>query len=155
MTGYIIGGLLILIAIFFYVRYAQKYTKRFAQVGLCAAQTYIMFGDKSALCASRAVCSAMSKPDKDQLLNFIAQIPVKGDGIDEELATQRRIQLVTHIKLDKNGVTESVAFKNELKNLSEDWLKAVMKCDAEIADKLFRAASSKHIIESLKNKTIN
>jgi hypothetical protein len=133
MTGYIISGLLIAIGIFFYIRYAQKYTKRFAHVGLCAAQTYIMFGDTAALCATRAVSAAMSKNDKDQLLNFIAQITIKGDGIDEELASQRRSQLLMHIKLDKNGVAESVAFKKELKLLSEDWLSAVMKCDYEIA----------------------
>ncbi len=149
MTGYIISGLLIAIGIFFYIRYAQKYTKRFAHVGLCAAQTYIMFGDTAALCATRAVSAAMSKNDKDQLLNFIAQIPVKGDGIDEELASQRRSQLVMHIRLDKNGVAESVAFKKELKHLSEDWLSAVMKCDYEIADKLFKEASAKNIVSNL------
>ncbi len=149
MTGYIISGLLIAIGIFFYIRYAQKYTKRFAHVGLCAAQTYIMFGDTAALCATRAVSAAMSKNDKDQLLNFIAQIPVKGDGTDEELASQRRSQLVMHIRLDKNGVAESVAFKKELKHLSEDWLSAVMKCDYEIADKLFKEASAKNIVSNL------
>lgn len=149
MNSYIISGLLIAVGIFFYIRYAQKYTKRFAKVGLCAAQTYIMFGDTTAMCASRAVASAMSKQDKDQLLTFIAQIPVKGDGIDEESATQRRLQLVTHIRLDKNGMSESVAFKNELKHLSEDWLQAVMKCDIETAEKLFRSAITKNVINSL------
>ncbi len=149
MTNYIIGGFLIVMGIFFYIRYAQKYTKRFAHIGLCAAQTYIMFGDTAALCASRAVSSAMSKVDKDQLLNFIAQIPVTVDGIDEELASQRRAQLVFDIKADKNGLAESVAFKKELKHLSEDWLKAVMKCDAEIADKLFKEASAKNIVSNL------
>ncbi len=152
MTNYIIGGLLIVIGIFFYIRYAQKYTKRFAHIGLCAAQTYIMFGDAAALCASRAVSAAMSKIDKEQLLTLLAQIPVKGDGIDEELASQRRSQLVLHIRLDKNGVAESVAFKKELKFLSEDWLKAVMKCDYEIADKLFREASLANIVSGLSKK---
>lgn len=146
MTVYIIVGLLIVIAIFFYIRYAQKYTKRFAHIGLCAAQTYVMFDDKTALCASRAVSAAMSKVDKEQLLTFLAQIPVKVDGVDEELASQRRAQLIMHIISDKNGLAESVAFKKELKHLSEDWLKAVMKCDAEIADKLFKEAIAKNVI---------
>lgn len=155
MNSYIISGLLIAVGIFFYIRYAQKYTKRFAHVGLCAAQTYIMFGDSAAMCATRAVSAAMSKIDKSQLLRFISQIPVIGDGIDEQTATRRRSELVTLITLDKNGVAESVTFKKELQQLSENWLQAVMKCDAEIANKLFKEASLKNVIEGLKNKSMN
>lgn len=114
-----------------------------------------MFGDTTAMIASRAVASATSKKDKNQLLTFISQIPVNGDGFNEEAAMQRRQQLVTQITLDKNGMSESVALKKELKDLSEDWLQAVTKCDIEISEKMFREASSKHIIESLKNKTIS
>lgn len=149
MTVYFVVGLLIVISIFFYIRYAQKYTKRFAQVGLCAAQTYVKFDDKSALCASRAVSATMSKVDKAQLLNFLARIPVYGDGVDEELASQRRAQLLLHINSDKSGLKESIAFKNELEHLSKDWLQAVAKCDAEIADKLYKEAISKNTINSL------
>lgn len=149
MTVYFVVGLLIVIGIFFYIRYAQKYTKRFAHVGLCAAQTYIMFNDKSALCATRTVAATMSKVDKAQLLTFLARIPINADGVDEESASQRRAQLLMHISSDKSGLTESVVFKNELEHLSKDWLQAVAKCDAEIADKLYKEAISKNVINNL------
>jgi len=152
MTAYIVSGLLIVIGLFFYIRYTKKYSKRFAHIGLSAAQTYIMFGDMAGLCATRTVCASMSKFDKEQLLVMFKHIPVGGDGLDEQLATQRRSELVSLITLDKNGVAASSTFKNELKDLSEDWLQAVMKCDYDIADKLFRDAASKNIVNSLKNK---
>jgi hypothetical protein len=150
MTVYIVSGLLIAIAIFYYIRYAKKYSKRFAHIGLSAAQTYVMFGDMAALCATRTVCASMSKFDKEQILAMFKHIPVSSDGFDEQLATQRRSELITYITLDKNGVAASGTFKNELKDLSEDWLQAVMKCDYDVADKIFREASSKNIIDSLK-----
>jgi hypothetical protein len=150
MTGYIISGLLIAIGIFFYIRYTKKYSKRFAHIGLCAAQTYIMFGDMSALCATRTVCASMSKFDKEQLLAMFKHIPVSGEGFDEQLATQRRSELITCTTLDKNGVVASGTFKIELNNLSKDWLQAVMKCDDLIANKLFRDAASQNIVKSLK-----
>ena len=151
MTTYILSGLLIVIGLFFYIRYTKKYSKRFAHIGLSAAQTYIMFGDMAALCATRTVCASMSKFDKEQLLVMFKHIPVSGDGLDEQLATQRRSELITYTTLDKNGVVASGTFKNELKDLSKDWLQAVMKCDYDIADKLFRDAASKNIVNSLKN----
>lgn len=150
MTAYIVSGLLIVIGLFFYIRYTKKYSKRFAHIGISAAQTYIMFGDKAALCASRTVCASMSMFDKKQMLVMLQHIPVSGDGLDEQLATLRRSELITLITLDKNGVAASGTFKNDLKDLSEDWLQAVMKCNYDIADKLFRDAASQNIVNSLK-----
>lgn len=150
MTSYIVSGLIIAISIFYYIRYTKKYSKRFAHIGFFAAQTYIMFDDSAALCASRTVCASMSKFDKDQLLNMFKHIPVSGVGFDETLAANRRSELVSLITLDKNGVAASGTFKNELKDLNKDWLKAVMKCDYDIADKLFRNAASQNMINSLK-----
>ena len=150
MTTYIVSGLLIVIGLFFYIRYTKKYSKRFAHIGLCAAQTYIMFGDMSALCATRTVCASMSKFDKEQLLAMFKNIPVSGESLDEKLSTQRRSELITYATLDKNGVVASGTFKNELNNLSKDWLQAVMKCDGDVADKLFRVAASQNIVNSLR-----
>jgi hypothetical protein len=150
MTTYSVSGLLIVIGLFFYIRYTKKYSKRFAHIGLCAAQTYIMFGDMSALCATRTVCASMSKFDKEQLLAMFKHIPVSGEGLDEKLSTQRRSELITYATLDKNGVVASGTFKNELNNLSKDWLQAVMKCDGDVADKLFRVAASQNIVNSLR-----
>jgi hypothetical protein len=150
MTTYIVSGLLIVIGLFFYIRYTKKYSKRFAHIGLCAAQTYIMFGDMSALCATRTVCASMSNFDKEQLLAMFKHIPVSGEGLDEKLSTQRRSELITYATLDKNGVVASGTFKNELNNLSKDWLQAVMKCDGDVADKLFRVAASQNIVNSLR-----
>jgi len=150
MTAYIVSGLLIVIGLFFYIRYTKKYSKRFTHIGLSAAQTYIMFGDMAALCATRTVCASMSKFDKEQILVMFKHIPVSGDGFNEQLATQRRSELITYATLDKNGVVASGTFKNELNNLSKDWLQAVMKCDYDLADKLFRGAASQNIVNSNK-----
>lgn len=152
MLPYIIVGLLAAVGIFFYLRHTASYSKRLAKVGICAAQTYIMFGDTAAFTAARTVCATMSKPHKEQLLGMFRQIPVFGEGIDEAAANDRRAMLAVKASTDDCSLSNSIALKNELKQKSEDWLRAVMKCDLDAADKLFKTAITQNVVSTLKNR---
>ena len=144
MTIYLVV-ILFLVGIFFYIRYANKYSKEFTHIGLCAAQTYIMYCDEDSLLAARTVCASMSTQQKQQLLYYISLIPTVGEGIDENEAQERIIKTINLIESDKNSVAESTQFKKQLNEKNKDWLYAVMKCDFNKANELFKSAMVKHL----------
>ncbi len=142
--------ILFLVGIIFYIRYTKNYTKRFTHIGLCAAQAYIMYGDEDSLLAARTVCASMSTPDKKQLLYYISFAPTAGEGIDATEAKERIIKIINLIESDKNSISESTLFKKQLDERNKDWLHAVMKCDLDKADELFKSSLIKYLPIQLK-----
>jgi hypothetical protein len=137
-------GLLLALAVL-YFRYTSSYSKRLVQVGLTAAQTYVMFGDDAAYCAARTVSASMSATHKAQLVKIVSQIPTAGEGIDENLSKQRLSTLLDALSGDSSGVATSVALKRALKDKGEEWLIAVMKADLIAADKLYKDALVRNV----------
>jgi hypothetical protein len=148
---YLITGLLVIGVIILYLWYGKNYSKRLIQIGLCAAQTYVLYGDEAALLAARTVAASMAAMHKIQLIAYIQLIPVSAEGIDEVAAGQRRFNVVEKITFDENGVAASVSLKSNLKSVSEEWLRSVMKCDYKLADKLFKQSLLNHISQNIKN----
>jgi hypothetical protein len=141
---------LFLVGMILYIRYAKNYTKRFTHIGLCAAQAYIMYGDEDSLLAARTVCASMSTPDKKKLLYYISSAPTVGEGIDATEAKERMIKIINLIESDKNSISESTQFKKQLDERNKDWLYAVMKCDLDKANELFKSSLIKYLSIHLK-----
>jgi hypothetical protein len=152
MTLYVIAGLLLVVGLIFYFRYTVAYSKRMLHLGLTAAQTYIMFEDAAAFCAARTICTSMSKSHKEQLVSMFRHIPTVGEGVDGVAAKDRLSMLILKVSEDGSGISSSVSLKQELKEKSEEWLEAVMKADLELADKLYKAAVLKNVMNSLGKK---
>ena len=144
-----------LVGIFFYLRYTAKYSKNLIHIGLSAAQTYIMFGEAAAFCAARTVCASMSQSHKKQLLEMFAHIPISAEGVDEVAAKDRQAMLLVKARSDTVGLSFSVAMKNELKEKSEEWLEAVIKCDLDKADRLYKEAVVRNVMDGLRNEKAN
>jgi hypothetical protein len=104
-----------------------------------------MFGNEDSLLAARTVCASMSTQQKQQLLCYISSIPTVGEGIDENEAKERIIKTLNLTESDKNSVAESTKFKQQLNEKNKDWLYAVMKCDFNKADELFKSVMEKHL----------
>ena len=152
MTLYLVAGVLFVVGFISYIRYTIAYSKRMVHVGLTAAQTYIMFDDKAAFCAARTICASVSKAHKEQLVSMFRLIPTVGDGFDEVTAKDRLSMLILKVSNDSSGISSSVSLKKELKEQSEEWLEAAMKADLELADKLYKAAALKNVMNSLTEK---
>ena len=152
MTLYVVTGLLLVVGLIFYFRYTVGYSKNMTHVALTAAQTYIMFEDAAAFCAARTICASMSKAHKEQLVSMFRLIPTVGEGFDEVAAKDRLSMLILKVSDDSSGISSSVSLKKELKEKSEEWLEAAMKADLELADKLYKAAVLKNVMNSLGKK---
>ena len=149
---YFVAAVFAVVGLFFYLRYTAKYSKDLAQIGLSAAHTYIMFGEAAAFCAARTVCASISLSQKKQLLEMFTYIPISAEGVDEVAAKDRQAMLLVKARYDASDLSFSVAMKNELKEKSEEWLDAVIKCDLDKADRLYKEAVVRNVMDGLSSE---
>ena len=128
MNTYVIVGFVIVLLIWF-IFSANKKTAKLRNIGVMAGTHYLKTGDKAALVAFECVAVTCSKPDQVKLkaeLDTALMMTSAGNG---------DINALTNALNLEQSIKASAAKKRELANLSEDWLKAVMKYDLDSAKK--------------------
>lgn len=147
---------LVIIAFFYYLKYAQAYAKELIHVGVTAAQTYVMYGDSDAFTAARTVNLSLSKSHKQLLSNLIESIPVDEDenssGINPIEARDRRSMLGVKVRNDDASMSNRIALRDQLKNINSIWLPLILKPSKSGADNAFVESTRKFVSANLGKK---
>ena len=129
--------LAVIILLFAIFRYSINYSKRLLHIGLCAAQSYILYGDESAKLAARVAAASISSHQKQSFINYIQNIPTSGSNIDENAAKQRLLIVCNEINEDGCGSMASDSLKSQFVEKNDQWLLAVNECNYQTAQKQF------------------
>ena len=141
MDTYLIIGAAIILLVVWYNRYTNRYAKRLIEIGLTAAQTYAYYGDTASRKAYITTCASMSKPHKAKLLdatNLISDVTPANDSFDKTSANSRIKEIIAEAYNDDSGIKASAKHKEELETLSPEWLRAIAKCNLELANDIFK-----------------
>lgn len=141
MDTYLIICVALILLVVWYIRYTNRYAKRLIEIGLTAAQTYAYYGDAASRKAYITTCASMSKPHKAKLLdetNLILDVAPENDSFDKTSVTTRIKEIIAEAYNDDSGIKASAKHKEELESLSSEWLRAIAKCNLELANEIFK-----------------
>lgn len=153
MDSYLIIGGGVILFVVWYIRYTNRYAKRLIEIGLTAAQTYAYYGDVAARKAYITTSASMSKPHKFKLLDatrLISDVTPDRDSFDKKATDARVNEIIAEALNADTGVKASAKYKKELESLSSDWLRAIMKCNLELANEIFKAQLANNLPKQIK-----
>jgi len=142
---------LILAVLIWYFSYTKRYAKNIMKVGISSSHSFVMNGNEDALLAAKTVKAGMSVPHGQEFFYWITNISTDNEDIQiQSTYKERAKRLAEEILTTKGSVDNAISLRQQLNAHKSQWLKAVMKCDPVLADKLRDEASMKSIMEDLR-----
>ncbi len=81
---------------------------------------------------------------------LISDVTPDSDSFDKTATNARVNEIIAEALNADTGVKASAKYKKELESLSSDWLRAIMKCNLELANEIFKAQLANNLPKQIK-----